>query len=102
MLPLVQATLFSPLPDSRHRKSASHAAAISFPQQFPGIYEVVTSQWPVWGVSASAPQYVVVLYLTRTRAGGTFIFTPGFGEAPDSLATPLDKDVNPLSRPTSA
>jgi len=35
-------------------------------------------QCPIWGVSAIAPQYLVVLYLTRTRAGGTFNCTPGF------------------------
>jgi hypothetical protein len=43
-------------------------------------------QCPFWGVSAVAPQYLVGLYLTSTRAGGTFNLTPGFGEAPDTLA----------------
>ena len=76
---------------------AIYAAVTNFPQQNPSIYESVNVECPIWGVSASAPQHLVVLYLTRTRAGGTFILT-SFGEAPDSLATPPTRTPQPAPR----
>src|SRR5215469_2126563 len=73
-----------------------------FHRQTPAFSIPQILQCPIWGVSAVAPQYLVVLYLTRTRAGGTFNLTPGFGEAPETLAHTLTRNFNPASSPALA
>jgi len=78
-------------------KPANDAPFQSFPHENPRKTEVDPTRTRILGVSTSTPQYLVVLYLTRTTWGGTFIFTAAPGAEPVASATPFKET---LSRPS--
>jgi hypothetical protein len=73
----------------RLQKPKIHAPKQSFPHKNPRKTEVNIAQTRIGGVSTTTPQYLVVLYLTRTTYGAIFTLTVTLGEAPVASATPL-------------
>jgi hypothetical protein len=70
-------------------KPANDAPFQSFPHENPRKTEADPTRTRILGVSTSTPQYLVVLYLTRTTWGGTFNFTAAPGAEPVASATPI-------------